>query len=87
MEVTKEELDNFIQHLWEEELGRRCEENSVLRSFKRSDADDLTPYPCPGLDELVEKATELSAKGYKMRQELVQGGDRYFIIFEHHETK
>ena len=35
MEITKEELDRFIQYLWGEELERRCEENSVLKELKR----------------------------------------------------
>lgn len=34
MQVTKEELDRFIQYLWEEEYDRRCEENSVLKELR-----------------------------------------------------
>lgn len=95
MELTKEELDKFIQYLREEEIERRCEDNGVLKElrrinqhkkhewFNRLSTEDLTPYPYPtGFDELVEKGVELSAKGYKMRQELVREGDKYFIVFE-----
>ena len=35
MKLTEDDLDLFIQYLWEEELERRCEENSVLKELKR----------------------------------------------------
>lgn len=33
MEATKEELDKFIKHLWQEEVDRRIEENGVLKEL------------------------------------------------------
>ena len=43
MEITKEELDMYIQYLWEEELERRCEENAVLKELKRTyEANKIT---------------------------------------------
>lgn len=33
LETTKENVDLFIQYLWEEELERRCEENAVLKEL------------------------------------------------------
>lgn len=33
MEVTKEELDEFIKHLWQEEVDRRIESNNVLKEL------------------------------------------------------
>lgn len=50
--------------------------------FRSLSTADLTPYTCPGLDDIVKQGMELEAKGYKMRPELVHEDDKYFIIFE-----
>ena len=36
LETTKENVDMFIQYLWEEELERRCEENAVLEELRET---------------------------------------------------
>lgn len=84
MEITKKDLDNFYEYALQREYNRRREECGVLKQLYEihNPLKSLQMTTHIELGELVDEGMKLLAKGYKMRQELVREGDKYFIVFE-----